>query len=166
METIMFELCRKDANYVAACIARQEADLKRDPKKKPPPAYYTLVDRVQQMYEPSLTNSALPDLRPPPLPPSLALRLDNNIPLRSGEWSIEDVNRINDIIPQAITLKPIVYLVNVDKRSWLRKGNKWYAPINEWVKTHGGGTIIPFSVEWEQELWALRYPSPLSSCRL
>jgi obg-like ATPase 1 len=82
--------------------------------------------------------------------------LENNIPLRSGDWSTEDVGRINDFIPQAITLKPIVYLVNVDKRSWLRKANKWFAPINEWVKTHGGGTIIPFSVEWEQELWTLR----------
>ena len=50
MDTIMFELCRKDAAYVASCIARQEADLKRDPKKKPPPAYYTLVDKVQEMY--------------------------------------------------------------------------------------------------------------------
>jgi hypothetical protein len=62
METIMYELCRKDANYVAACIARQEADLKRDPKKKPPPAYYTLVDRVQQMYEPSSTEEIISDL--------------------------------------------------------------------------------------------------------
>lgn len=86
-------------------------------------------------------------------------RLENNVPLRSGDWSIDDVARINDIIPQAITLKPIVYLINIDKRSFLRKANKWFAPINEWVKTHGGGTIIPFSVEWEQELWALRYNS-------
>jgi ribosome-binding ATPase YchF (GTP1/OBG family) len=29
-------------------------------------------------------------------------------------------------------------------------------PISEWVKNHGGGQIIPFSVEWEQSLWALR----------
>jgi len=131
LDTIMFELCRKDSSYVASCIARQEQDLKRDPKKKPPPSHYALMDRIVEM-------------------------LNNNIPLRSADWSIDDVARINEVIPQAITLKPIVYLVNVDKRSFLRKANKWYAPINEWVKTHGGGTIIPFSVEWEQELWNLR----------
>ena len=26
-------------------------------------------------------------------------------------------------------------------------------PIGEWVKTHGGGQVIPFSVEWEEGLW-------------
>jgi hypothetical protein len=50
MDTIMFELCRKDATYVAACIAKQEAEIKRDPKKKYPPAYYALMDKVQEMY--------------------------------------------------------------------------------------------------------------------
>ena len=82
--------------------------------------------------------------------------LENNVPLRSHDWSIEDVARINDIMPQAITLKPIVYLINIDRNSFLRKANKWFGPINEWVQSHGGGTIIPFSVSWEQELWALR----------
>jgi obg-like ATPase 1 len=82
--------------------------------------------------------------------------LQNNIPLRSGNWNTEEVAKINELIPQAITLKPIVYLINVDKASFQRKSNRWYAPINEWVASHGGGTIIPFSVAWEQELWNLR----------
>ena len=76
--------------------------------------------------------------------------LDNNIPLRSGTWNIEEVSKINELIPQAITLKPIVYLVNLDAKSFKRKGNKWLVPINDWVNTHGGGIIIPMSVEWEQ----------------
>jgi ribosome-binding ATPase YchF (GTP1/OBG family) len=49
METIMYELCRKDATYVAASIAKQEAEIKRDPKKKFPPAYYAMMDKVQEM---------------------------------------------------------------------------------------------------------------------
>jgi len=44
--------------------------------------------------------------------------------------------------------------VNLDAASFKRKGNKWLVPIGDWVKNHGGGTIIPFSVEWEQGLWA------------
>ena len=50
---------------------------------------------------------------------------DKNIPLRSGTWSIEEVAKINELIPQCITLKPIVYLVNLDSKSFKRKANKW-----------------------------------------
>jgi obg-like ATPase 1 len=82
--------------------------------------------------------------------------LEANIPLRSHDWNIEEVAKINELIPQAITLKPIVYLVNIDEKSFRRKGNKWLVPISDWVKTHGGGQIIPVSVEWEQKLWALK----------
>ena len=93
--------------------------------------FYTVMDRVKEM-------------------------LDNNIPLRSGTWNIEEVAKINELIPQAITLKPIVYLVNLDSRSFKRKGNKWLVPINDWVNSHGGGIIIPMSVEWEQGLWNVK----------
>ena len=80
----------------------------------------------------------------------------NNIPLRNNEWSIDEVARINELIPQAITLKPMVYLINVDENSFKRKANRWFAPINEWVQQHGGGTIIPISVAWEEKLWELK----------
>ena len=89
METIMYELCRKDTAYVDAVRAKKEADVKRDPKNKLPPVFYTVMDRVKEM-------------------------LDGNIPLRSGKWNIEEVAKINELIPQCITLKPIVYLVNLD----------------------------------------------------
>lgn len=50
----------------------------------------------------------------------------------------------------------MVYLVNVDENSFKRKANRWFIPINEWVQAHGGGTIIPISVAWEQKLWDLK----------
>lgn len=96
-----------------------------------PGVFYTVMDRVKDM-------------------------LDKNIPLRSGTWNIEEVAKINELIPMAITLKPIVYLVNLDSKSFKRKGNKWLVPINEWVNAHGGGIIIPMSVEWEQGLWNVK----------
>lgn len=82
--------------------------------------------------------------------------LDANIPLRSGTWNIEEVAKINQIMPQCITLKPIVYLVNLDANSFKRKANKWLPKINDWVASHGGGQIIPMSVDWEQGLWRLK----------
>jgi hypothetical protein len=41
---------------------------------------------------------------------------------------------------------------------WLvrRKRNKWLLRIQEWVASHGGGVVIPLSVEYEQKLWSLR----------
>lgn len=131
LDTIMYELCRKDTAYVQKVREAKEMDVKRDPKKKLPPIFFTVMDKVQQM-------------------------LDNNIALRTGDWNIEETAKINELIPECITLKPIVYLPNVDAKSFRRKGNKWLVPIANWVKEHGGGQVIPVSVEWEQELWELR----------
>lgn len=131
LNTIMYELCRKDAAYLESVKAKKEMDMKRDPKNKPLPSYYTLMEKLDQL-------------------------LANNMPLRAGTYNLEEVAKINEMLPQAITLKPIVYLINLDKASFKRKGNKWLVPIGEWVATHGGGQIIPFSVEWEQEYWNMR----------
>jgi len=40
--------------------------------------------------------------------------------------------------------------------SFIKKRNKWLPKIQEWVNSHGGGIIIPFSVEFEERLWSLR----------
>jgi obg-like ATPase 1 len=136
LETIMYELCRKDSAYVESAKAKVDASFKKDPKNKQPPVYTTMMEKVTQM-------------------------LEANTPLRSGSWSLEEVSKINEIIPMCITLKPIVYLVNLDTASFKRKGNKWLPPISTWVAEHGGGQIIPFSIEWEQALWALNeQPNP------
>jgi len=131
LETIMYELCRKDAALLDSVRAKKEMDGKRDPKNKPSPSHYTTLDKLQDL-------------------------LDKNMPLRCGDYNIEEVARINEMIPLAITLKPIVYLINLDLKSFKRKANKWLVPIDTWVKSHGGGQVIPFSVEWEQGLWAVR----------
>lgn len=131
METIMYELCRKDTAYVDSVRQKKEMDLKRDPKNKLPPVFYTVMDKVKEL-------------------------LDANKPLRAHPWNLEEVAKINELIPQCITLKPIVYLVNLDASSFKRKANKWLPKINEWVNSHGGGQIIPMSVDWEEQLWKLK----------
>jgi obg-like ATPase 1 len=131
LETIISELCKKDISYVEKVRSAKEQDVKRDPKNKLPPVFFTVMDKVQEM-------------------------LNNNTPLRSGNWNIEEIAKINELIPMCITLKPIVYLVNLDSNSFKRKANKWLVPISKWVETHGGGQVIPMSVEWEQELWKLK----------
>jgi obg-like ATPase 1 len=131
LNTIIYELCRKDTAYVKGVKDRENAELKRNPKYRLSPMYVGMMEKIDKL-------------------------LEDNMPLRSGTWNTEEVAKINEILPLAITLKPIVYLVNLDIASFKRKGNKWLPLISEWVNSHGGGTVIPLSVEWEQKLWELR----------
>lgn len=63
---------------------------------------------------------------------------------------------------QLITTKPVIYLINLTMKDYLRQKCKYLPKIAEWVKAHGGqGTdIIPFSVEFEEKLWSLRDDKP------
>lgn len=55
-------------------------------------------------------------------------------------------------VRQLLTAKEVVYLVNLSKRDYLRKANKWLPKIQAKVEELGGGQMIPFSVEFEQEV--------------
>lgn len=70
--------------------------------------------------------------------------------VRSGEWDSKDVEVLNRF--QFITAKPMIYLVNISKKAYLAKGNKWLPLIDDFVKERGcGDTVLPFSVTFEQE---------------
>ena len=81
--------------------------------------------------------------------------LENNLAIRTGEWNTPEVEMIKDKLPALLTTKPMIYLVNLSKRDYVRKKNKWLPKIHAWVQQHGGGIMIPFSVEFEQELFDL-----------
>lgn len=46
----------------------------------------------------------------------------------------------------------MVYLINLTKKDYMRKKNKWLPKIAEWIKANGGEPMIPYSVNLEQEL--------------
>ena len=55
-----------------------------------------------------------------------------------------------------ITAKPMIYLVNLSEKDFIRKKNKWLPKIKEYVdKNDPGATIIPFSGAFEQKLMEL-----------
>jgi ribosome-binding ATPase YchF (GTP1/OBG family) len=56
MATIMYELCRKDTSYVDGVKAKKEMEIKKDPKCKLPPVYYSLMEKVKEMLGNELTN--------------------------------------------------------------------------------------------------------------
>eukprot|EP00798_Chlamydomonas_sp_ICE-L_P002411 gene2411-8724_t len=82
--------------------------------------------------------------------------LADNKPIRDGDWTAGEVEFIKDHMGNLITTKPCVYMINMSSKDFQRKKNKWLPKIHAWIQEHGGGTMIPFSVEWEEALWALR----------
>lgn len=52
-----------------------------------------------------------------------------------------------------LTAKPVVYLVNLSEKDYIRQKNKHLPKIAEWVKEHAtGDPIIPVSVSLEERL--------------
>lgn len=52
-----------------------------------------------------------------------------------------------------LTAKPVVYLVNLSERDYIRRKNKHLPKIAEWIKEHAAGDpILPISVSFEERL--------------
>jgi obg-like ATPase 1 len=71
--------------------------------------------------------------------------------VRKGDWTPKEVEVINPLF--LLTAKPVVYLVNLSERDYIRQKNKHLPKIAEWVKEHAtGDTIIPLSICFEERL--------------
>jgi obg-like ATPase 1 len=141
LETITSELCKKDLQYVLQQREAREKDVKKNPTMKLPPLFFTVFDKVQEM-------------------------LENSQPLAKGcEWTAPEVEKINELIPGCITLKPVVYLVNCSEKSFCVGGNKYLKQIKDWVDSHGGGLVIPMSVEFEEKVSVLRKAGDLDGAQ-
>lgn len=52
-----------------------------------------------------------------------------------------------------LTAKPVVYLVNLSEKDYIRQKNKYIPKVAEWIKTNSpGDPIIPLSVSFEERL--------------
>jgi obg-like ATPase 1 len=52
-----------------------------------------------------------------------------------------------------LTAKPVVYLVNLSEKDYIRKKNKHLGKIAEWIKEHAAGDpILPISICFEERL--------------
>lgn len=71
--------------------------------------------------------------------------------VRDNEWSNKQVEVINTL--GLLTAKPVIYLVNLSEKDYIRKKNKWLAKIKQWIdETHPGDLLIPFSAKLESAL--------------
>jgi len=62
--------------------------------------------------------------------------------VRFGDWKANEVDIVNNLY--FLTAKPFIYLVNMNEKDYIRKGNKWLPKIKAWIDEHGGGPIVPF----------------------
>merc|ERR1712176_1660731 len=68
-----------------------------------------------------------------------------------ANWDNNDIEYLNDY--QLLTAKPCMFAVNLNKRDYCRKKNKFLKPIFEWVQTNAkGSVIIPYCGCYEEEL--------------
>lgn len=71
------------------------------------------------------------------------------------------VSSLTDKAPQVevinplflLSAKPVVYLVNLSERDYIRKKNKYLPKVMEWLKEHAAGDpVLPISVSLEERL--------------
>ena len=131
LETIQHELCLKDLEYAGRAAADEARDVKRSPGMKLSGLFIATMERVQAM-------------------------LKEDKPVRSGSWNSAEVELIKAKLGNLLTTKPVVYLVNLSQEDFIRKKNKWLPKIHAWIGSHGGGVMLPFSVQFESALWEMR----------
>ena len=131
LDIIQSELCKKDLEFVLKAEADEIKDVKKNPTMKLSTVFYSTYTKVKEL-------------------------LEANKPIRDGDWTTTEIEFIKEHMGNLITTKPVVYLINLTADDFIRKKNKWLAKIHAWVQEHGGGTMIPFSVDFEQKLWSLR----------
>ncbi|XP_071941749.1 obg-like ATPase 1 [Antedon mediterranea] len=123
LEIIKEELRLKDIEFLESRITDLEKKVKRGGDKKSQPEFDALAKIGKCLNEEKMW-------------------------IRTKEWSSFEIEVLNKHM--FITSKPVIYLVNLSERNYLRKKNKWLGKIKEWVdKNDPGALIIPFSAGFE-----------------
>ncbi|KAH3979793.1 hypothetical protein HBH98_173910 [Parastagonospora nodorum] len=74
--------------------------------------------------------------------------------VRKGDWTPKEVEVINPLF--LLSAKPVVFLVNLSEKDYVRQKNKHLPKIAQWVKEHAtGDPVIPISVAYEERLAAM-----------
>lgn len=132
MEVINEELRLKDEEYFNANLEKLEKLAVRGGDKKLKPEYDTFL-KIK------------------------TILVDEKKHIRFGDWSALDIDFLNKHM--FITTKPVIYLVNLSEKDYIRKKNKWLIKIKEWVdKNDPGAVIIPFSGVFENKIIEMEEP--------
>ncbi|XP_025411055.1 obg-like ATPase 1 [Sipha flava] len=132
MEVINEELRLKDEEYFHVNLEKLEKLAIRGGDKKLKPEYDTFL-KIKTVL------------------------VDEKKHIRFGDWSALDIEILNKHM--FITTKPVIYLVNLSEKDYIRKKNKWLIKIKEFVdKNDPGAIIIPFSGVFENKIIDMEEP--------
>ncbi|KAI9700214.1 MAG: hypothetical protein M1820_006882 [Bogoriella megaspora] len=71
--------------------------------------------------------------------------------VRKNHWQPKEVEVINPLM--LLTAKPVVFLVNLSEKDYIRQKNKHLPKIAQWVKENADGDpVIPISIAFESRL--------------
>ncbi|KAK5091496.1 Obg-like ATPase [Lithohypha guttulata] len=71
--------------------------------------------------------------------------------VRQGNWAPKEVEVINPLF--LLSAKPVVYMINLSEKDYLRQKNKYLPKVMEWLKEHAAGDpVLPISVCFEERL--------------
>ncbi|XP_031773303.1 adenylate kinase 9 [Apis florea] len=126
LEIISEELRLKDIEFLNGHLEKLEKLVVRGNDKKLKPEYDTLL-KVK------------------------GVMVDEKRHIRFADWSATDIEVLNKYL--FLTSKPVIYLINLSEKDYVRKKNKWLIKIKEWVdKNDPGAILIPFSGVFENKL--------------
>lgn len=129
LEIISEELRLKDEDYLATLLDRLERTVIRGSDKKMKPEYDILC-KIK------------------------TLLVDEKKHVRFADWNAAEIEVLNKHL--FLTSKPMIYLVNLSEKDYIKKKNKWLPKIKEWVDTHDPrAIIIPFSGVFEQKVYEM-----------
>lgn len=71
--------------------------------------------------------------------------------VKVAHWDAKEIEVLNQHL--FLTSKPVIYLVNLSEKDYIRKKNKWLVRIKEWVDANDpGALVIPLSCALELKL--------------
>ncbi|GBL95276.1 Obg-like ATPase 1 [Araneus ventricosus] len=126
IEIINEELRLKDEEYLVQIVDKMERTVLRGGDKKAKPEYDILC-KIKQLI------------------------CEEKKHIRFADWNANEIEVLNKHL--FLTSKPMIYLVNLAEKDYIKKKNKWLPKIKEWVdKNDPKASIIPFSGAFELKL--------------
>ncbi|RPA75421.1 hypothetical protein BJ508DRAFT_418160 [Ascobolus immersus RN42] len=89
---------------------------------------------------------------------------EEKVDVRKKNWGPKEVEIINKLL--LLTAKPVIFLINLSERDYIRKGNKHLGKIVQWINTNmPGDKVIPLSVSFEERLAGMSEEEAEEECK-
>uniref|UniRef100_A0A0B7B0V2 Obg-like ATPase 1 n=1 Tax=Arion vulgaris TaxID=1028688 RepID=A0A0B7B0V2_9EUPU len=66
--------------------------------------------------------------------------LNDNKWVRNVPWDVKEIEILNQHL--FLTSKPVIYLVNLSEKDYIRRKNKWLMKIKEWIDVKDTGALV------------------------